>query len=176
MPTRRGRRGRRRSRSRSAGRWRRRGAAVPDPSPVGATRPVGLVQSPVRKRYHDGPASVDDDVHAVRLVGPGDRPRPNRRSDVNASSAASSHATVTSSPPRGEPSGRVSRVHSTADRSSGSPDVTPSVNGLSVGTRRADTAGQRGVMATAAPRARSWRRESSGHERHSHPPTAAPLH
>ena len=58
---------------------------------------------------------------------------------------ASSQATVTSSPPRGEPSGRVSRVHSTADRRVGIAGRHAERERVVGRRRRADTPGDAGV-------------------------------
>ena len=102
---------------------RRIGAGRSDPSD--RARPVAGAEAEERRAGH-----VDDDVHAVRLVGPRPRPRPHVTLDANDSSSASSHVTATSSASSADPSGLVRRVHSTADRSSGSPAHTPSANGL----------------------------------------------
>src|SRR5262245_22314670 len=102
--------------------------AAPSVGGVGATRPAGLVHPPAWKRYHVGPSrstvtwTLCPSAARAGIV-------PDDVTSLNVSSVASSQTTSTSS---WRDWRRVlrSRVQSTAERSSGSPDVTPRANGL----------------------------------------------
>ena len=134
---------------------------------AGATRPTGLVHTPARKRYQEGPETSTTTCTlwpsaAAATVSP------DATGAEKSGSFASSHVTATSAAGSDPPSTAVSRVHSTADDASGSPAHTPSVNGSSgrspVGpvvdasavTHRSPLA----ATTVAAPAASSVRRET----------------